>query len=405
MCDTLVALGNSTSDGKSVMFGKNSDRPQSEAQLITYAPRKRYSKGEELNCTYITIPQVSETFAVILSQPWWMWGAESGCNAYGVAIGNEAIYTKEPLRQKGLLGMDLLRLGLERGKTARESLEIIITLLEKYGQGGGCGFEAPSWLYHNSYIIADFKEAYVLETADEWWVAEIVKDVRSISNNVSIRGKGDLRREGTIQHAIEKGYCKDDEDFDFAKTFSDSYIPDKFPVSSRRDTREGKSMYLLSENKGNITSELMMNFLREHEIGICMHGGGFESTGSQVSHLKQGNNKTVHWFTGSTLPCLSIYKPYVFPVEDQKVLKPGPYEKVNPDWFWSQHTKFIKPHKKKPKKSIPEREQYLKEIRNIEQEILTEIKDAEKISNEEFIQKARILNKEAWEKSINSITI
>ena len=401
MCDTLVALANSTSDGRSVVFGKNSDRPQSEAQLITYGPRKRYSKGEDLNCTYISIPQVSETFAVILSQPWWMWGAESGCNEYGVAIGNEAIYTREPLRQKGLLGMDLLRLGLERGKTARESLEIITNLLEKYGQGGGCGFEAPSWLYHNSYIIADFKEAYVLETADEWWVAEIVRDVRSISNNVSIRGKGDLRREGIIQHAIEKGYCKDDQNFDFATVFSDSYVPDKFPVSSR----PGKSMYLLSENKGgNITSKLMMNFLREHDVGICMHGG-FESTGSQVSHLKQGNNKTIHWFTGSTLPCLSVYKPYVFPIEDQKVLKPGPYKEINPDWFWSQHTKFIKHHKKKPKKSIPEREQYLKEIRNIEQEIITKIKDDEKISNEEFIQKARILNKEAWERSIKSITI
>jgi dipeptidase len=34
MCDTLVALGNSTKDGN-VVFGKNSDRQQSEAQLIT----------------------------------------------------------------------------------------------------------------------------------------------------------------------------------------------------------------------------------------------------------------------------------------------------------------------------------------------------------------------------------
>ena len=397
MCDTLVSVGAASKDN-SVIFGKNSDRPQSEAQLITYGPRNRYSKGEELNCTYLSIPQISETCAVVLSQPWWMWGAESGCNEYGVAIGNEAVYTKEPLRQKGLLGMDLLRLGLERGKTARESLEIITKLLEKYGQGGGCAFGDPSWLYHNSYIIADFKEAYVLETADEWWVAEIVRDVRSISNNVSIRGKGDFRREGIIQHAIEKGYCNDDEDFDFAQTFSDSYVPDKFPVSSR----PGKSMYLLTENNGNITSELMMKFLREHDAGICMHGG-FESTGSQVSHLRQGNNKTIHWFTGSTLPCLSVYKPYVFPIEDQKVLKPGPFKKINPDWFWSQHTKFLSPYKYWSNNS--DIEQYLKKIRNIELEIITKIKDEEKISKEKFIQKARILNKDAWERSIKSINI
>ncbi|MFX1411491.1 MAG: C69 family dipeptidase, partial [Promethearchaeota archaeon] len=187
MCDTLVALGNSTQDG-SVIFGKNSDRPSNEVQLITYAPRTKYSMGKKVKCTYISIPQVSETAAVILSQPWWMWGAEMGVNEYGVAIGNEAVYTYEGLRNSGLLGMDLLRLGLERGKNAKEALDIITNLLEKYGQGGGCSYDDPGWMYHNSFLIVDSEDAYVLETADEWWIAEKVKDVRSITNELSIRG-------------------------------------------------------------------------------------------------------------------------------------------------------------------------------------------------------------------------
>ena len=166
MCDTLVALGNSTIDG-SVIFGKNSDRPWDEVQLITYSPKLKYSKGEEVKSTYISVPQVNETHAVLLSQPWWMWGAEMGANEYGVVIGNEAVYTHEPIRDTGLLGMDLLRLGLERGKTAKDSLNIITTLLETYPQGGGCAYNDPSWMYHNSFIIADPLEAYVLETADE----------------------------------------------------------------------------------------------------------------------------------------------------------------------------------------------------------------------------------------------
>ncbi len=57
-CDTFVALGNST-ENHNVIFGKNSDRPYTEAQLITYVPRTRYSKGEQLKCTYISIPQVN----------------------------------------------------------------------------------------------------------------------------------------------------------------------------------------------------------------------------------------------------------------------------------------------------------------------------------------------------------
>ncbi len=383
MCDTLIALGNSTEDG-SVIFGKNSDRPQDEAQLITHAPRTRYSKGEEVKCTYISIPQVSETNAILLSQPWWMWGAESGGNEHGVVIGNEAVYSLEPLRNTGLLGMDLLRLGLERGKTAKEAMNVITELLERYGQGGGCAYGDSSWMYHNSFIIADPVEAYVLETADEWWIVEKIKDVRSISNGITIRGKGDNRKDGIIQHAMEKGYCKDDNDFDFASTFSGSHLPDTPSIYSRG----GKTTFLLTENKGKIVPGMMMNFLREHQAGICMHGG-FESTGSQVSHLRKGES-SIHWLTGSTLPCLSIYKPYVFPVEGQEVLKSGPYSKKNPQWFWYKHASS------KPQNKI-------KQLRIIENNIISKVNEIilqeNKITEEDYFNKVKAINLEAWEKS------
>lgn len=397
MCDTLVALGNSTLDG-SIVFGKNSNRPSDEVQLITYSPKNKYTKEEELNCTYISIPQASETAAIILSQPWWMWGAEMGVNEYGVAIGNEAVYTHEPIRYTGLLGMDLLRLGLERGNSASKSLHIITDLLTKYHQGGGCGYNDSSWIYHNSYIIADPKEAYVLETADDWWVAEKVIDIRSISNSISIRGKGDLRKEGIIQYAIEKGYCKDDEEFDFAVTFTGEYFPDiPSPYS-----RGGKSSILLNENKGNITPELMMSFLREHDTaGICMHGG-IESTGSQVSHLRKNDTKSIHWFTGSTLPCSSIYKPYIFPVEGQKVLESGPYSKINPEWFWSKNTKFLKSFNRF------KGQEYIKKLRTIENSIISNVMDIisqESVNtDDEMAKKLKEINLLAWDKSLEMLS-
>ncbi len=385
MCDTLVALGNSTKD-RNIIFGKNSDRPYNEVQLITYNPGAMHSKGEELKCTYISIPQVSETYAVLLSQPWWMWGAEMGVNECGVAIGNEAVYTHESLRSIGLLGMDVLRLGLERGKTAKEALTIIVALLEKYGQGGGCAYNDPNWMYHNSFLIADPNEAFVLETADVWWVAEKVKDVRSISNGISIRGKGDIRSDGIIQHAIEKGYCKDDNDFDFAVSFSGSYISDKpSPLS-----RGGKSALLLNENKGNITHEMMMKFLREHDAGICMHGG-FESTGSQVSHLRKGK-QSIHWFTGTTLPCLSIYKPYIFPVEGQKYYEPGPYKNVDLEWYWCKHT-------------MSKSRINISKLRSLESDLLSKvekiIQEKPYLTKENIITELNKINQEAWIKAEN----
>ena len=217
-------------------------------------------------------------------------------------------------------------------------------------------------------------------------MVEKVKDVRSISNELTIRGKGDIKRDGIIQHAIEQDYCKHEDDFDFAFTFSGS-IPSNSPFS-----RGGRSSLLLNENKGNINLKMMMQFLRDHQAGICMHGG-FESTGSQISQLRK-NKKSIHWITGTSLPCQSIYKPYIFPINDQKYYKTGPHEKINSDWLWCQYYKF--------KGSVK-----LDRLRNIEDSILLKINNLilqeEKISDEEFNSEIKDINLKAWEQNFEII--
>jgi len=193
-CDTWVAMQDATADG-SVILGKNSDRPPMEAQPLVHFPRMKHRPGEKVKCTYIEIPQVPETYEHIGSRIWWTFGYEHGMNEYGVAIGNEALWSKEPYQWgDGLLGMDLLRLALERGKTAYEAMHVIIDLLEKYGQSGDCEYQGE-WgkaNYHNSFIIADPKEAWVLETAGRYWAAKrLTHGVYSISNIYSIENDWD----------------------------------------------------------------------------------------------------------------------------------------------------------------------------------------------------------------------
>ena len=95
MCDTFVALANATRDG-SVIFGKNSDREPNEAHELVLIPRATHDSSAQVKMTYISIPQVRETNAVLLSKPFWIWGAEMGANEHGVVIGNQAVFTKVP---------------------------------------------------------------------------------------------------------------------------------------------------------------------------------------------------------------------------------------------------------------------------------------------------------------------
>ena len=330
MCDTLVAVGPSGSENGVTVFGKNSDRPSDEAQLVVFLPAEKHSPSHEVNCTHIHIPQVSRTAAVLLSQPYWMWGGEMGANEHGVVIGNEAVWTTEPLLSTGLLGMDLVRLGLERGKCAEGALNVITDLLERHGQGGLCTIDG-SMNYHNSFIIADRKEAWVLETAGPWWVAERITDgVRNISNGLSITSAGDLRREGLVDHAMEGGLLKDEDDFNFAAFFSaGGFSPRMSPYS-----REGRCRYFLEENRGDLNPELFAEILRDHEAGVCMHGA-FLSTGSQISVL--GEDFQRHWFTGTGPTCESVFHPFEFDERCVGLSLHGPHRNINGDWIWFKH--------------------------------------------------------------------
>jgi secernin len=82
--------------------------------------------------------------------------------------------------------MDLVRLGLERGRCAEEALEAMTALLGRHGQGG-IGDEIHGLSYWSSFLIADPVSAWVLETSGSAWAARPVVSAAAISNRVTLR--------------------------------------------------------------------------------------------------------------------------------------------------------------------------------------------------------------------------
>lgn len=322
MCDTVVATAEATADGVT-LFGKNSDREPNEAHHLLRIPASDHPSGSRVQCTYIDIPQVHHTNAVLLAKPFWIWGAEMGANEHGLVIGNEAVFTRVPYEKgKGLIGMDFLRLALERASTSNEAVSIITELLAEYGQGGNCGLRQKLF-YHNSFIMADPHEAWVLETAGPHWAAKRIQRVYSISNGLTLNKEWDLASPELVNHAIRKGWCKGPDDFDFARCYSD-FLYTRFSDCRRRCTRTSE---LLSSQPAKITVATMMATLRDHGRAgegfwhpdqgltgatVCMHAGfgpirGSQTTGSMVSHLHP--DCPTHFFTGTAAPCTGIFKP------------------------------------------------------------------------------------------------
>ncbi|XP_034044323.1 secernin-2 [Thalassophryne amazonica] len=310
-CDCFVSLPPGSRDDH-VIFGKNSDRPRDEVQEVVYCPEASHPAGYMLECTYIQIPQVMHTHAVILSKPAWMWGAEMGANDQGVCIGNEAVWTREPVApEEALLGMDLVRLGLERGNSAWAALSVITDLLEQHGQGGQCREDPAPLSYHNTFLLVDRNEAWVLETVGRLWVAQkITEGVKNISNQLTISTEISAEHPELRSVARAQGWWDGEGEFSFSQVFGAENPPARMELAIHR-YKGGTE--LLQQHHGSVTAEVMMSILRDKSSRICMDSEEFCTTGSMVSVLPRDTSlPCVHFFTATPDPSRSIFKPFVF---------------------------------------------------------------------------------------------
>jgi hypothetical protein len=276
VCDSLVALGPATDTGRTI-FAKNSDRPPTEHQLIErHEPRRDASP---IRCTHIEVaPHGGDTIGLTGSRPWWQWGFEHGLNDAGVVAGNETIYTTLDPRgvPPALIGMDLVRLGLERSTTAAAWVTTVTDLLERYGQGGSGhhGADRPYW---SSFLVADRGHAFVVETSGREWAVEAVERTRAISNRTTI------------------------------PSFDAAHRHPRQPVERLVDPRWEASTRLLAAEP--VTVDAVMRHLRSHDgvdgWSVCMHVPDVETTTASVVVELGDDEVASHWLLGS--PCEHEY--------------------------------------------------------------------------------------------------
>lgn len=198
------------------------------------------------------IPQVSHTFALFEG------GAGYGLlNEHGVSLGEStcsARFVANPVSHNGGALFDvseLSRVGLERGRTAREVIAIMGSLSETFGYYGAEWYDKET--QHDeageALMVADRKETWVFHiTPDDTgnssvWAAQRVPDtdVTAVANLFIIRGvdkddNGDnfMYSSNMFQVAARNGLWNEGEELDFSKTFGKLQNPPRSSYSNLR---------------------------------------------------------------------------------------------------------------------------------------------------------------------------
>jgi secernin len=315
MCDTLCVT-----DAGRTLFAKNSDRPVAETQVSeVHAVRPA---GGRLRATYLELDD-GGAHALLGSRPTWMWGFEHGVNEYRVASGNEKVWTVDDPHgtAPALLGMDLVRLGLERGRSADEALDVMTTLLERHGQGGSgeLDHDEPYW---SSFLVADPDGAWVLETSGRTWAARPVENGTSISNRLTLHT--DWARASADVHP--------GTDFD---AWRDPQMP-----TGVADHRLAVTRACVATGAAGLVPADLVATLRHHGdrpwgapgsnpddvsalpegvgddwsgVTVCMHVRGYQATNaSMVAELQTDSDAPLRAWIAIGSPCVSVYVP-VFP--------------------------------------------------------------------------------------------
>jgi hypothetical protein len=308
MCDTMCAV-----QSDRTLFAKNSDRPPTEVQLIeSFSAR---AAGGRLHTQYLEIDDVGAA-AALGARPTWLWGFEHGVNDHRVAVGNEQIWTVDDAtaRTPALIGMDLVRLAVERATSAEEAVDVITGLIGEHGQGGIANAILDE-AYFSSFLLADPSSAWILETSGKTWAARPIEGGGSISNRLS----------------LTTDWTRASPDVEPGVSFDDWRDPQS--LTDHADDRLAATRSSVVTCAPTIGPRELAAALRHHGTGpwgapgaggdvappdtqrvtVCMHLPGYSTTTSaMIAELHRDAEAPRRAWVAPGSPCVSVFVP-VFP--------------------------------------------------------------------------------------------
>lgn len=287
-CTNLIAGKGATTDG-SVMMSYSADS-HNLFGFLHHSPAARHPKGAMRKITdwdtgkpLGEIPQVAETYNVV-----------GNMNEHQLAIGESTWGGREELADTtGQSVMDygsLIYVALERAKNAREAIDVMTDLVEKYGYASE----------GESFTIADKNEVWVMEMIGKGaekgavWIAVRIPD-NAISGHaneprirkVNLKDKENVRySKDLIKFARKRGYFTGkDQDFSFADAFAEhdpstrrgcdarvwSYFrrfndgADQYFAWVNADSNEPMPLYIIPDRK--VSPEGMQDAMRDQFQG------------------------------------------------------------------------------------------------------------------------------------------
>jgi dipeptidase len=315
----VVAVGPATVNGHT-LFGVN--RHGLSGGTLRLNLGRAFALGETVQTQHFQLPQARQTFAVLGNQPLNTWGYQHGINAHEVVAACAVWQSKLAAEQPGLTGTDLVRLVLERCLSARQGFDLLTGLVSRHGQCRSMGRSQGPGENDHIFLLADAKEAYIVEAAGSAWASLECRGVRAVSDVGLIRQDWQRLSPGLAEEAIKHGWWPDDgSKLDFGAS-----LAAKGAGRESALRRWGRATLLLEEQNGHIDTSIFRRLLADHHegnaevdplatrgsISLCRHvgpGQATATTASFIAELGRGPEQATMAWCAFGPPCAGVYLP------------------------------------------------------------------------------------------------